>query len=177
MLGPTRGDPQILGGTMSRRILTVLAAGAVALGMCGGVAAGQTSAAIKALERDRAAALQDLARERAPYPRYFQRAYERYPDIPRGLLEAISYAQTGWRHVAPDPAEEPGHRHMPPAYGVMGLYRGEGFANQVREGAELLGSNERLVIKDPETNLLASAALLDRDILANRHPDARLAIE
>ncbi|AOH36170.1 N-acetylmuramoyl-L-alanine amidase [Luteimonas sp. JM171] len=160
---------------MSRRILTALAAGAVALGMCGGVAAGETSAAIEALERDRAAALQDLARERAPYPRYFQRAYERYPDIPRGLLEAIAYAQTGWRHVAPDPGEEPGHRHMPPAYGVMGLYRGEGFANQVHEGAELLGVSERLVMTDPETNILAAAALLDREIRQPAGPQDRLA--
>lgn len=146
---------------MKTRILSALAAALVALGMSGGAAADTQTAAIEALERERAAATESLSRARAPYPRFFARAYARYPGIPRGVLEAIAYAQTGWTHVAPDPAEDPGHRHMPPAYGVMGLYRGEGFDNQVRAGARLLGVDESLVVSDPQTNILAAAALLD----------------
>ena len=147
---------------MNTRILSALAGIVVALGVCGGTAAGESSAAVEALERERTSALEALAHERRHYPRYFERAYARYPGIPRGVLEAMAYAETGWTHVAPDPAEEPGHRHMPASYGVMGLYRGEGFDNQVREGAGLLGVSERLVMTDPETNILAAAALLDR---------------
>src|SRR5690606_33040677 len=156
-----QGGPHIWEGTMKTPILSALAAAVVALGMSGGAAADTQTAAIEALERERAAATESLARARAPYPRFFARAYARYPGIPRGVLEAIAYAQTGWTHVAPDPAEDPRHRHMPPAYGVMGLYRGEGFDNQVRAGARLLGVDESLVVSDPATNILAAAALLD----------------
>ncbi|NLC60734.1 MAG: hypothetical protein GX761_05555, partial [Gammaproteobacteria bacterium] len=98
---------------MKTRILSALAAALVTLGASGGAAADAQTAAIEALERERAAAIETLARERTPYPRYFARAYARYPGIPRGVLEAMAYAETGWTHVAPDPAEEPGHRHMP----------------------------------------------------------------
>ncbi|WP_242108964.1 N-acetylmuramoyl-L-alanine amidase [Luteimonas aquatica] len=104
--------------------------------------------------------------QRAHYPAFFQRAYARYPDLPRGVLEAIAYNETGWNHVAPSDAA--GHRHMPAAWGVMGLYHGEGFADQVAEGARLLGVPASLVMRDPETNILAAAALLDRASKENR---------
>ena len=62
---------------MKTRILSALAAALVALGMSGGAAADAQTAAIKAMEQERAAATESLARERAPYPRYFARAYAR----------------------------------------------------------------------------------------------------
>ncbi|WP_242107337.1 N-acetylmuramoyl-L-alanine amidase [Luteimonas aquatica] len=113
------------------------------------------------------ASLQPLLAERAKYRTYFSAAYARYPDLPVGLLEAIAWSETGWTHVRPDPSPQ-AHRHMPPAYGVMGLYRGEGFANQVREGARLLGVSEAMVMSDPELNILAGAALLDQALRATR---------
>ncbi len=111
-----------------------------------------------------AAALASLAGDRRQYAEFFRRAYARYPSLPKGSLEAIAYAQTGWRHVRPlaEDAAAPRDRHMPAAYGVMGLYGGQGFADQVGEGARLLGATRTLVIEDPETNILAGAALLDR---------------
>ena len=139
----------------------------------GSVHAGKQDSAMtaeaRALERERRAAGALQARERAGYPGYFERAYERFPSLPRGVLEAIAYAETNWTHVAPDPHEAAGHRHMPASHGVMGLYRGEGFANQVAEGAKLLGVSERLVMLDPETNILAAAALLARAAKAEGH--------
>src|SRR5690606_41515318 len=68
---PHEGGPYIWEGTMKTRILSALAAALVALGMSGGAAADTQTAAIEALERERAAAIETLARERAPYPRYF----------------------------------------------------------------------------------------------------------
>ena len=123
----------------------------------------------KAQDLERREALARQARERAAYPAYFARAYERYDTLPRGVLEAIAFAETNWTHAQPDPHEKSGHRHMPASYGVMGLYRGEGFANQVAEGAKLLGVSERLVMSDPETNILAAAALLARAAKQDGH--------
>ncbi|NZA25597.1 N-acetylmuramoyl-L-alanine amidase [Luteimonas sp. SJ-92] len=51
---------------------------------------------------------------------------------------------------------------MPAAYGVMGLYAGDGFADQVGEAAALLGVPAERIKADPATNILAAAALLDR---------------
>ncbi|MFZ7096066.1 N-acetylmuramoyl-L-alanine amidase [Luteimonas dalianensis] len=106
-----------------------------------------------------------LRAERAAYPAYFARAYRAYPSIPRGTLEAIAFVQSRWHHVAAA-ADEPmhGHHHMPRAHGLMGLYAGEGFADQVGEAAALLGVPADQVRDDPATNVLAAAALLDRQL-------------
>ncbi|HJR73527.1 MAG TPA: peptidoglycan recognition family protein [Luteimonas sp.] len=117
---------------------------------------------------ERAQAERPLTAARARYPEYFARAYARYPDLPRGVLEALAYAETGWRNVEPEASESDHERHMPPAYGIMGLYHGQGFADQVTEGAKLLGLSPTLVMRDPETSILAAAALLDRASKANR---------
>src|SRR5690606_23685606 len=115
-----------------------------------------------ALEASRHAAIATLAGQRQAYRELFASAYDRYPDLPRGSLEAIAYEQTGWRHVRPADGLVAHERHMPAAYGVMGLYRGDGFADQVTEGARLIGVTPSLVASDPESNILAAAALLDR---------------
>lgn len=114
-----------------------------------------------ALEALRATALRPLIVERQSYLPMFERAYAAYPALPAGSLEAIAYAQTGWRNVEPH-KEDPGHAHMPLAYGVMGLYQGGGFDDQVAEGARLIGLDAVRVASDPEANILAAAALLDR---------------
>ena len=121
-----------------------------------------TATELRLFERERQDAQALQARQRAQYPLYFRRAYERFPEIPRGVLEAIALVETNWVHVEPDAHGNAGHHHMPASYGVMGLYRGGGFDNQVADGAALLGVGETLVLRDPETNILAAAALLAR---------------
>jgi N-acetyl-anhydromuramyl-L-alanine amidase AmpD len=101
----------------------------------------------------------------------FAAAYARYPAIPRGTLEAIAYARTRGRHIQPQPLSahvdpyqvDPHHPpHSPPAYGVMGLYAGQaGFAPQLAQAAALLGISEQRLIRDPASNILGAAALLD----------------
>ncbi|MGY1528797.1 N-acetylmuramoyl-L-alanine amidase [Luteimonas sp. A649] len=103
--------------------------------------------------------------ERAAYPAYFKRAYAAYPQIPRGTLEAIAYVQSRWHNVRADQAGDMGdHHHMPAAHGVMGLYAGDGFADQVGEAAALLGVPAERVKHDAATNIMAAAALLGRQL-------------
>lgn len=125
------------------------------------VHAGVPASPSATFESERSAALKPLVDERRSYVEFFRRAYARYPSLPAGLLESIAYTQTGWRNV--QPAEEPAaERHMPAAWGPMGLYRGEGFADQVGAGARLTGLTAAVVADDAESNILAAAALLDQ---------------
>ena len=59
-----------------------------------------------------------LSAQNEAYP-YFNAAYNQYPDIPRGMLEAISYTQTHVRHVKP--SEDASCTGMPQYVGIMGL--------------------------------------------------------
>ncbi|ALN82568.1 N-acetylmuramoyl-L-alanine amidase [Lysobacter antibioticus] len=112
---------------------------------------------------------ESLARvDRAVYADYFRQAYARYPAIPAGTLESVAYVMSRWQHLQPSAAQYgEQHQHMPRSYGVMGLYRGEGFADQVGEGARLLGVPAARVQRDPLSNILAAAALLDRELRAD----------
>ncbi|QWF17802.1 N-acetylmuramoyl-L-alanine amidase [Lysobacter capsici] len=107
--------------------------------------------------------------DRALYADYFRQAYARYPSIPAGTLESIAYVMSRWQQLQPGSAAAYGeqHQHMPRSYGVMGLYHGEGFADQVSEGARLIGVPAARVQRDPLSNILASAALLDRELRAD----------
>ncbi len=117
-----------------------------------------------------------LRPQRQAFQRYFHEAYARYPAIPVGTLESIAYVQSRWLNLQPDARQSQleAHHHMPAAHGVMGLYAGEGFADQLTAGAHLLGVSPALVRSDARTNVLAAAALLDAEIRKDRKPvDAR----
>lgn len=102
-----------------------------------------------------------LQLERSYYPVLFRAAYARYPRLAAGSLEALAYSQTRWHNVRPQPQD---NAHMPQAYGVMGLYAGDGFADQVGEASSLLGVSAELIRQNPHYNILAAAALLDREM-------------
>jgi N-acetyl-anhydromuramyl-L-alanine amidase AmpD len=109
-----------------------------------------------------------MAKERKQYVTYFQAAYQRYPQIPSGVLESVAYVRTRWNHVVPDVSDaslHADHGHMAPAYGVMALFAGTaGFQNQVDQAAMLLGVSPYDVKTDASTNIMGAAALLARDI-------------
>ncbi len=108
---------------------------------------------------------------RAMYVRYFQQAYRRYPSVPRGTLEALAFVQSRWSPLQPDALDQDdAHLRMPPSWGVMGLYAGGGFEDQVSEAAKLLGVSTAAVRTDAATNILAAAALLDAQIRQD-HPN------
>ncbi len=109
---------------------------------------------------------------RAMYSRYMRQAYRRYPSIPRGTLESLAYVQSRWSPLQPDAQDQDAaHLRMPPSWGVMGLYAGGGFEDQVGEAAKLLGVSAAAVRTDAATNILGAAALLDAQIRQD-HPDA-----
>lgn len=116
-----------------------------------------------------------LRAERSHYPAMFRAAYARYPRIPAGTLEALAYSQSRWHQLRPDRNGEPPHSDMPRAWGVMGLYAGEGFADQVGEAAALLGTTSERVKHNPATNILAAAVLLDRELRGSARDDEALA--
>ncbi len=106
-----------------------------------------------------------LRPQRQLFQQYFRQAYARYPAIPAGTLEAIAFVQSRWQHLQPGTSlQAEAHHHMPAAHGVMGLYAGEGFADQVSEGARLLGIPGKQVMSDARSNVMAAAALLDAEI-------------
>ena len=115
-----------------------------------------------------------LRAERAAYPGHFARAYAAYPAIPRGTLEALAFVQSRWQNVMPAADADMAGHHMPDAHGVMGLYAGDGFADQVGEAAALLGVSPARVKRDPATNVMAAAVLLDRALRGHdvREPEA-----
>jgi hypothetical protein len=116
-----------------------------------------------------------LQAERSSYPAMFRAAYARYPNIPAGTLEALAFSQSRWQQLQPDRSGEAPHGDMPRAWGVMGLYAGEGFADQVGEAAALLGTTPEQVKRNPATNILAAALLLDRELRGTARDDEALA--
>src|SRR3546814_1655032 len=107
----------------------------------------------------------------------FRAAYTRHPRITAGTLAALAYSQSRWHQLRPDRSDEPRHGDMPRAWGVMGLYAGEGFADQVGEAAALLGTTPERVKRNPAMNILATAVLLDRELRGTAHDDEALRSE
>lgn len=100
---------------------------------------------------------------RAVLPKFFAEAYRRHPQIPAGTLEAIAWSQSRWMPLQALDTENH-HNHMPTAYGVMGLYAGEGFTDQVAEASRLTGFSTRQIKNESRANILAAAALLAQEI-------------
>lgn len=92
------------------------------------------------------------------YSRYFENAYKKFPNVPKGVLEAISYTTTRMNHV--DSTTPPSCTGIPRVYGVMGLtLDGKGvFRNNLNTISELSGISVSDIINSPEKNILAFAA-------------------
>lgn len=93
------------------------------------------------------------------YTTYFENAYQQYPDIPRGVLEAVAYGNTHIFHVVHNPGDIENCMGLPKAYGVMGLtLDGKNyFSNNLIYVSNLSGISTDLIINDPEKNILAYA--------------------
>lgn len=114
------------------------------------------------LAAQRAIAMKPVVRARQAYPAMFREAYRQHPALPPGSLEAIAWEQSRWHNLHPEPLPAGLHRHTPPAWGLMGLYHGHGFEDQVAEAARLTGLSPRAIMNDPQASILAAAALLER---------------
>ncbi len=86
----------------------------------------------------------------------FNAAYAACPEIPKGLLEAVAWAQTRIQHLD-------GHNHsctgLPATYGVMGLTEdGQGyFRNNLKLISTLSGISVHKLKTDPKKNILGYA--------------------
>ena len=89
----------------------------------------------------------------------FEKAYQTCPDIPRGLLEAVSFTNTHCHHLTDDNYFHNGPDAMPRAYGLMGLVSdGKGyFRENLHLVSELSGIAEEEILQSPEKNVLAYA--------------------
>ena len=101
------------------------------------------------------------------YKSAFEVAYNTCPDIPKGLLEAISFTNTHCHHLTDANYFNDGPDAMPRAYGLMGLVKdGKGyFRENLHLVSELSGISESEILEHPGKNVLAYAKAFER--LAN----------
>lgn len=94
----------------------------------------------------------------------FEVAYKACPDIPMGLLEAISFTNTHCHHLTDANYFDDGPDAMPRAYGLMGLVTdGKGyFRENLHLISELSGISEAEILQSPEKNVLAYAKAFER---------------
>lgn len=94
----------------------------------------------------------------------FDAAYEACPDIPQGLLEAISFTNTHCNHLTDANYFHDGPDAMPRAYGLMGLVKdGKNyFRENLHLVSELSGISETEILESPEKNVLAYAKAFER---------------
>lgn len=92
-----------------------------------------------------------------PYQVHFDKAYQLYPDIPKGTLEAVAFTNTRFQHITSAEAES--CTGMPRAYGVMGLILdGKNyFSNNLKQISNLSHISENEILNSPEKNILAYA--------------------
>ena len=93
-----------------------------------------------------------------PYKEFFKNAYRQFPDVPKGLLEAVSFTMTRIHHI--DSTTSESCIGLPRVYGVMGLtLDGKGiFKNNLILVSKLSGFKIEDIINKPEINILAWAS-------------------
>jgi len=88
-----------------------------------------------------------------PYAPYFEKAYQAYPVIPKGVLEAIAYAETDFHYKTPNEDAEYA------SYGLMGLVQDgkEVFKENLLLVSDLSGYTLDEIKSDPEIHIMAFA--------------------
>lgn len=88
---------------------------------------------------------------------YFKEAYRQYPDIPKGILEAVAYTNTHFHHITHEVGEEQSCVGLPNYYGVMGLVAdGKNyFSNNLNTVSTFSGFSPEELMSSPEKNILA----------------------
>src|SRR6218665_533331 len=94
-----------------------------------------------------------------PYSAAFDKAYSLYPEIPRGMLEAVAFCNTRFAHITHASVSPESCAGIPNAYGVMGLtLDGENyFENNLILVSQLSHYSTEEIITNPEKNILAYA--------------------
>ncbi len=100
-----------------------------------------------------------VASESTEYKQYFNSAYENYPEIPRGVLEAVSFSYTRLQHHDYNESSPKSCSGVPRTYGIMGLTEnGKGyFKNNLKYVAVLSGISKQELMTDPELAIFGYA--------------------
>lgn len=87
----------------------------------------------------------------------FNQAYQQYPDVPRGVLEAVAFTNTRFQHLK---NTQESCTEIPLAYGVMGLtLDGKNyFRNNLNYVAQLSGFSVNDILQNPSQHILGYAA-------------------
>lgn len=98
------------------------------------------------------------------YQQEFTNAYNQYPDVPKGLLEAVSYTMTRFNHIQNPIGSCVG---LPKTYGVMGLtLDGKNyFRNNLNYISQVAGIAVNDIIQSPQQNILAFAAAYHHQLM------------
>lgn len=103
--------------------------------------------------------------------RYFEEAYRKYPNIPKGTLEAVAYSATRLNNLQPEkPNDQTNCMGMPQRFGIFGLVEnGQGyFKNNLLEVAKLSNITPAQFKKDVRLQILAVAKFLSQQAGAQR---------
>ena len=106
--------------------------------------------------------LKSLAQTTPVYNAYQQEmnvAYQQYPTVPKGMLEAVAFKMTHFSHIN-DAEDLESCFGLPRVYGVMGLTEnGQGyFRSNLSLVSQLSGYSVAAIKSNPQTNILAYAA-------------------
>lgn len=91
------------------------------------------------------------------YTLHFKNAYKAYPNVPKGMLEAVAYTNTRFTHFTGN--QNPSCTELPKVYSVMGLtLDGKNyFKNNLKTISQLSAISEEDIISYPEKSILAYA--------------------
>ncbi len=97
------------------------------------------------------------------YSNYFNAAYQQYPNIPKGIMEAVAFSNTHFQHITHASTASESCAGLPNAYGVMGLtLDGQNyFYDNLVLVSQLSGYSVEDIINSPQTNILAYADAFD----------------
>ena len=79
--------------------------------------------------------------------------------VPPAILKGIAFVESRWAQLRPEDGVTD-NRHMPPAYGVMGLRDDDWFGHSLTRAAALLGVEPSLLKESATENIRGAAALL-----------------
>ncbi|OQP58122.1 hypothetical protein A3860_07280 [Niastella vici] len=109
---------------------------------------------------------------------YFEEAYWRYPNIPRGLLEATAYSASRLTNLQPTGHDAENCTGMPPRYGLFALVEnGRGyFRNNLLTVCNISGITPEQYNNDVRLQILSVAKFLSREA-SMRQWDALMSTE
>jgi N-acetyl-anhydromuramyl-L-alanine amidase AmpD len=109
---------------------------------------------------------------------YFEEAYWRYPNIPRGVLEAAAYSASRMTNLQPSPAHADNCTGMPQRYGLFALVEnGRGyFKNNLLTVCNSSNITPDQYNKDVRLQILAVAKFLSREA-SFKQIDVRMSAE